>query len=314
MSVSRRSALALLTLGMTGCTTSPVILGGPDTRTAPPPEPSPEPTRSPEATLAHQSVADLRALVAARVDSPHWEAQPWAVAALAQCDAHVARLAVPDPLSDIDQEPFEVTAAPVTAPSDPGVATNRLEAAVSRAGDALEDMAARAGDGDLRLCYASMATAVLGLRNQAVAPVEGEAAARRLQTTTVEASLPILLGHVWALIYGLGVGLGRISQDNALHATGLVRLNRARELRNTLRDRLGTEAPEQPAAFDLPTTMDSLETIRAGWGLLETQVLNGFARLVAADPDPQWRDGMRGQVAPVQETGTALTWWPGWLA
>ncbi|MFD0866535.1 hypothetical protein ACFQ06_12040, partial [Tessaracoccus lubricantis] len=78
--------------------------------------------------------------------------------------------------------------------------------------------------------------------------------------------------------------------------------------------RLGDQVPEQPAAFELPTPMDSRATIREAWGHLELQVLEGFARLVAADPDPAWADGMAAQVAPVQETGTALTWWPGWVA
>ena len=127
-------------------------------------------------------------------------------------------------------------------------------------------------------------------------------------------SLPVLLGHVWALIYGLGVGLGKLPKDDPLHAVGAARLTQARELRNQLRAELGAATPEQPAAFDLPTAMDSPASIREAWGLLEVHVLNSYARLVAADSDPRWRIAMRNQVQPVQATGTALTWWPGWLA
>ena len=313
MPLSRRSALALLALGVTGCAGSPVIVGDP--ATAPPPEPEPpEPTRSTKAEAAHRSMAALAALIGSLVDSPHWEAQPWAVAARAQCEDHVTRLALPEPLEPQAQEPFPMEIRAVVPPSDATVAVNRLTAAVAQCVDALEEAAGEAEADEVRLLYTSMSTAVLGLHEQSIAPVEGEGAPRSLQPTTVEASLPILLGHVWALIYGLGVGLGRIDADDPLHALGTARLNAARTLRNDLRARLGADAPEQPAAFDLPTPMDNPEAVREAWGQLEVAVMNGYARLVAADADPQWRIGMRNQVVPVQATGTALTWWPGWLA
>lgn len=313
MSLSRRSVLALLALGVTGCTSSPVITGGPQHRPVETVEPTLKPTRSPEAAAAHLSVAELRLRVESLIDSPHWELQPWAVAALAQCDAHLLRLSVADVLSDSEQEPFEVAPGAVSPPANPAVATNRLDTAVSEALEALTAAAAAAESPDLRLAYVSMATATSGLLNRSLAPVESAAAPRRLQPTTLEASLPLLLGHVWALAYGLGVGLGRLSRDDSLHDQGAGRLNEVRELRNALRAELGADAPEQPAAFELPTPMSTPEEIRAGWGELELQVLLAFARLVAADDDPRWPNGMLTQVAPVHAMGTALTWWPGWL-
>lgn len=316
MSITRRAALAVLTLGVAGCAGSPVIVGDPATAPVPTePPPPPEPTRSATATTAHASLAELRALLDALLQSPHWEAQEWVIAALAQTDAHLARLAVEDPLSLVEQEQaFEVEVGAAHPPSDAIVALNRLNDTVARTVDAMEGAAAAAEGPGLRLFYTSLSTAVLGLHSQAVAPVEAEASPRGLQDTTVEASLPVLLGHVWALVYGLGVGLGKLPKDDPLHAAGTARLTQASELRNQLRGELGAATPEQPAAFDLPTAMDSPAAIREAWGVLEVNVMNGYARLVAADPDPRWRTAMRGQVQPIQTTGTALTWWPGWLA
>lgn len=313
MPMTRRAALALPVLGLAGCTSSPVIVGDPETAAVEPPPP--EPTRSPAADAAHAAVAILWALLDAMVDSPHWEPQAWNAAALAQCEAHLARLEVEDPLSPAEQEPvFEVDIPAAAPPSDPNVAINRLNDTVATAVDALEAAAGEAATAELRLWYTSMSTAALGLHDQSVAPIEGDAQPRPLQPTTVGASLPVLLGHVWALAYGLGVGLGRLAGDDPLQALGTARLSQVNELRNELRATLGEDAPQQPAAFDLPTAMDTPESIREGWGHLEVQVLNGYARLVAADADPGWRSAMRAQVAPVQATRTALTWWPGWLA
>lgn len=316
MPITRRAALAVLALGVTGCAGSPVVVGDPATAPVPTePPPPPEPTRSATADAAHVAVAELRALLDALLHSPHWDAQEWTTAAIAQADGHLARLSVEDPLSGAEQEEaFEVQIGAAHQPSDPIVAVNRLNDTVARTVDAAERAAADAETPEQRLLYSSLATSVLGLHNQTIAPIEGDAAPRSLQDTTVEASLPVLLGHVWALIYGIGVGLGKLPKDDPLHAVGAARLTQARELRNQLRAELGAATPEQPAAFDLPTAMDSPASIREAWGLLEVHVLNSYARLVAADPDPRWRIAMRNQVQPVQATGTALTWWPGWLA
>ncbi|MDO5678214.1 MAG: hypothetical protein Q4G35_11985 [Propionibacteriaceae bacterium] len=316
MPMTRRAALAALTLGLTGCAGSPVIVGDPATAPVPTaPPPPPEPTRSAAAEGAHLAVAQVRALLEALQLSPQWEATEWTTAALAQTDAHLARLALADPLSWTDLEPvFEVQPEAAYPPSDAIVAVNRLSEKLARAVNALEAAAADAASADLRLFYASMSTAVLALNDQSVLPVEGDASPRMLQPTTLEASLPVLLGHMWALIYGLGVGMGKLPKDDPLLAIGRSRLSQAQELRNQLRDQLGTNAPEQPAAFELSTAMDSPSAIREAWGLLEVQLMNSYARLVAADADPRWRDAMRSQVPPVEAMGTALTWWPGWLA
>lgn len=316
MPITRRTALTVFALGVTGCAGSPVIVGDPATApTVTTPPPPPEPTRSAAAEAAHVTLAQMHALLDALLQSPHWEAHDWTVAALAQCEAHLARLEVEEPLSSAEQEAvFEVQIGAAHQPSDSIVAANRLNSYVADCTAALEVAAADAGTSALRLLYTSMSTAVLGLHDQSVPPIEGDGAPRGLQDTTVEASLPVLLGHVWALIYGLGAGLGRIAKSDPLHAIGTARLDAARALRNELRAELDDVALEQPAAFELPNEMDSAEAVRAAWGVLESRVLESYARLVAADPDPRWRIAMRDQVPPVQATGTALTWWPGWLA
>lgn len=310
MSINRRALLSLLALGATGCAGSPVVLGAP---AAPATQPVVEPTRSAAAEAAHASLAELRALLDALSNSPHWENQAWAGAAMAQTDAQLARLVVADPLSLQEQDPvFDVRIDAAHPPSDAIVALNRLNDTVARTVDSLERAAAAAEGAGLRLLYASISAAVLGLHDQSVAPVEATATPRALQETTVEASMPLLLGHVWALIYGLGVGLGRLPADDAAYAIGSARLTEARGLRNQLREELGSATPDQPAAFELPTPMDTPAAILTAWGALELNVLDGYARLVAADADPRWRRDMLGQVGPVQATATPLPWWPGW--
>lgn len=314
--ITRRTALAVLSLGVTGCAGSPVIVGDPGTAPTPAvPPPPPEPTRGPEAEAAHVAVARLRALLDALLLSPYWEAQAWTAASIEQCDEYLRRMSSEDPLSPAEGEgAFEVEIGAALPPSDPIVAMNRLNDTVAHAVDALERAAIAADTAEMRLLYTSMSAAVLGMHEQGVVPIQGEGAPRSLQATTVEASLPVLLGHVWALIYGLGVGLGNLAPEDPLHAVGVSRLAESRRVRNELRDELGPDAPEQPAAFEMPTAMDSPEAIGAAWGVLEARIMDGYGRLVAADPDPRWRTAMRGQVEPVQATGTALAWWPGWVA
>ncbi|NHB83876.1 DUF4439 domain-containing protein [Tessaracoccus sp. HDW20] len=85
-------------------------------------------------------------------------------------------------------------------------------------------------------------------------------------------------------------------------------------LRNDLRAVLTGEPPEQPAAFELPNPMTTPDEIRAAWAQLETNLLDGYARLVAASDDPRWRTAMLAQIAPVQALGGRLGPWPGWIA
>lgn len=142
----------------------------------------------------------------------------------------------------------------------------------------------------------------------------GEATPGRFSAPTREAALGVAISHAWALVYGLGVGLGRLGSKDPLYEWGLSRLNTARELRNELRAALGADTPTQPAAFELPTAMDSAKTITAGWAALEQNLLEGYATAVAGDDAPRWRALMRAQAKPMAELGAPLPFWPGWVA
>lgn len=310
MPLSRRVLLGAAAVALTGCAASPVITGTPAAA------PSPTlPTQSAEAAEAAAAVSRLAATLGGLTSLAAWTEQPWATAAAAQAAAHLARLTVPEPLAEPEgQDPFETPAVAEAPPADLAAAEAQLASAIEDAAQALEGAAGTADDPELRLLYASAGAATSGLRNRSVAPVASDSQPRPLQDTTLAASLPIALGHAWALIYGLGVGLGRLGRDDPLREAGTSRLTGARELRNSLRDALGDDAPVQPAAFELPTTMDSPETIRAGWAELELSLLDALGRLVAADPGQEWRARFSEQASAPHIFGGAVNFWPGWVA
>lgn len=310
MPVTRRLALAAMTLGLAGCATSPVVHGRPASA---PELPEPEaPVQDPSIAEAAGALTRLRATLDTMAVPGSAVDQAWVTAALAQCDAHLERLMVPDPLSDEDQDPFPATPSPSAAP--PAAAVEAELAARADAAVAALNAAAMAQDGsDLRLLLASAATATLALKRPVAAPIAGEAAPRRMQPTTIAASAPIALGHAWALIYGYDVGIGRLPRKDPLRSLGTDRLSAVKRRRNELRGLLTGEPPAQPAAFELPTAMNTVESIREGWAVLEQNLLNGYARLVSADSNPIWRQRMLDQVGAVQALGAPLPHWPGWV-
>lgn len=309
MPVTRRLALAAMTLGLAGCATSPVVNGRPAVAPTPP-EPEP-PVQDPLVAAAASAVTALRATLGA-VAAPDFAAGPvWIEAAQQQCEAHLSRLMVPDPLSAEPQDQFPPLSTPPTAAT---LDDSSLGAQVDATTAALNAAGAAQDGSDLRLLLASAATATLALKRPVAAPIAGEAAPRRMQPTTIAASAPIALGHAWALIYGYDVGIGRLPRKDPLRSLGTDRLSAAKLRRNELRGLLTGEPPAQPAAFELPTAMNTVESIREGWAVLEQNLLNGYARLVSADSNPIWRQRMLDQVGAVQALGAPLPHWPGWVA
>ncbi|MBK7820715.1 MAG: hypothetical protein IPJ61_06470 [Tessaracoccus sp.] len=311
MPFSRRVALtAAGAVVLAGCS-SPVVNGDP--AVAPTPQTPPEPTQAPEAAAAQAAVGALEAELTRAAGLAAWKKKEWALAGAEQCRAHLALLSLPDPLSAAEQEPFAAPAPIAGTGTDAEAVGAELKARAKAAATALEAAADAAGSPDLRLTWASAATAAAALAGKRVTPVPGKAAPRRFAAPTRKAALGVAISHTWALVYGLGVGLGRLSSRDPLHAWGLSRLDAARELRNELRAALGTDTPAQPAAFELPTAMDSSKTIEAGWAALERNLLEGYATAVAGDDAPTWRARMRGQVGPLADLGAHLSFWPGWV-
>lgn len=308
MRFTRRALLTAAALGVSGCAASPVIQGTPATAPTPP-----KPAQPPVQAAAQEAVATLAAVVESMSAVEGWASPEWTQAALAQCQAHLARLSLPDPFLGQEQEPF-VVATPTPAPP-PTLAdgTAAVDARIAVAVTALEAAAAASPEGDLRLMYASAATATAALANRTLAPSGTGGEPGRLTGTTVQTALPVALTHAWALVYGLGVGIGRLASKDPLHALGTARLAVVKGLRNDLRAAVDGEPPLQPAAFALPTPMTTAAEIRAGWAVLETNLLAGYAGLVAATDDARWRAAMRAQVPAIQAVGGTLGHWPGWM-
>ena len=316
MLISRRAALAAAgALAVAGCASSPVVNGDPATAPSPPAMPDPPvPTQAPEAASAQAALAALEAELRRAAGLDAWEKRDWARDAADQCAAHLALLSLPDPLSAGEQEPFETPAPVVGTATDAEAVGTELKARAKAAAEALESAATASNTPDLRLTWASAATAASALAGKRIPPVPGEATPGRFSAPTREAALGVAISHAWALVYGLGVGLGRLGSKDPLYEWGLSRLNTARELRNELRAALGADTPTQPAAFELPTAMDSAKTITPGWAALERNLLEGYATAVAGDDAPRWRALMRAQAKPMAELGAPLPFWPGWVA
>ena len=309
MRCGRRAVLAALLL--TGCGLDPTI----SQPSLPAPGPDPSPTQSAEAAEAAEAVSGLVVAIGAgrsAADAPAGF-PAWADAAEAALGAVLDRLRAADPVAG-GEPVFELPPSSPATPAPAGLAES-LAGASTAAQASLRRAALAAESQPLRLLYASAACTSRGLATVGAAPVEGGAEPRRFQGTTVAASLPIALSHSWALIYGLGVGIGRLDADDPLRDLGTARLATAKELRNELRDALPGAAPVQPATFDLPTAMTSAEEIRAGWGALELRLLEGLGRLVAAGgPERErWLDLMLEAVDSVGGMGSSLPHWPGWV-
>lgn len=308
MPLNRRALLAGSAVLLAGCAPSPVISGAPALPASPP-----APQQSAEASAAQAALQGMEAILTRLDGAPYWAEQQWAVAARAQCEVQLARVSAPDPLSDEEQTLFEVAGPAEIAFSDAAAAAAALTQSGADAVAALETAAAAADAGALRLLYASAAAATVALTNTTLVPLAMDAPPRPLPTSPEEGALAVALSHAWALIYGLGVGLGRLGAKDELHSYGTARLSAAKRLRNELRDRLGAAAPAQPAAFDLPNQMTTTDTIRQAWAVLETRLLEGYARVVDASPEPGWRTRLSDQVAPIQAMGGQLGPWPGWV-
>ncbi|GAB3822417.1 hypothetical protein GCM10028820_32950 [Tessaracoccus terricola] len=303
---TRRGVLALFGalpgVALAGCAPSPVVTGGPSAPFSPTPT---DPVQAPGAARAAAWTTEVLALLAT---APEAEAE-WAAAATVQAQVHLARLDSADPLVPEAEPVFTTPPAPDAAPADFDAA---LEALLGDGVELFTGLVGAAGTQPERLLHASLAAAAAGLRNRSLPPVPGEGEPIRFPETTFEGSLLVALSHVWALLHGLEVGLGRLSDGDTRDAAA-TRLASARQLRNDLRAAVEGESPEQEVAYELPNAMATAEEVRAGLALLEEGVLDALARLVASGPEgDRWVAPMLRQVPRVQSWGGPLPHWPGW--
>lgn len=320
MPTNRRGFLAVLActpaLAVAACTPDPTIEGGPAQAYSPTPT---APLQSPEAKRASSAVSTLQATVAAAAAGT-WPEAPagWAAGLVAvgqQCTAHLDRLLSADPLVSEQERTFEAPAAAAPALTSYAAANQALAEVTKKAVAELSACVTRAESQPLRLLYASLASATRAAAAPALAGAPGPGSPIRFPDTTPEASVVVALSHVWALVNGLEIGLGRLPAKDPLRPRGTARLDQVRQLRLDLRDAMAKPA-EQDVAYELPNRMRTAGEIIAGWAALELGVLDGLARLVAASPaeSAPWLSSLLGQVGHVQAWGGKLPVWPGWVS
>lgn len=318
MRATRRNLLQLpLLVALVGCTPDPTVHGTPGDA----PEPV-APTRSPEASAVATWVAELSALVEVVSGSAgDWGADDvqvaWLAALSSQSAAHLSRVEAQNPVvgGPAVFPTSATTVAAEAAPSTPDEAVAAIAAKVGDGASVLQAAVAADADGASRLFHASIATAAAGGLDTARPPAEGGAEPAPFPDRALPATLALALSHVWALLRGLELGLGRLDRSDELQEAGRQRLDSARDIRNALLAALSGEPPEVEE-WSLPNAMGTPGEILAAWAVLEASLLDALGVLVAADgEDPQqWLDAMLGQVPWVHRWGGRLPHWPGWVA
>ncbi len=305
-----------LVVVVAGCAPSPVIVGDPGD--APEPEP---PTRSAEAAAVATWIAGFAALVDNLVlTASDWGANEasvvWITALQSQATAHVSRMVAEDPVTGgptAFPTPDE-QATPAPPPTTPDESLILLTQEVATGTPIIRQAVAAGSVGQDRLLHASLAVAVNASLAPALPPVEGGAGPAPFEKKKESTSLAVALGHARALINGLELGLGRLSSADDLQAAGKDRLDGARELRNTLIASVADDLPEVDV-WQLPNAMSTPDEILAAWAILETNLLDAFGVMAAADESgaDAWLDAMLGQVSWVHRWGGRLPYWPGWV-
>lgn len=288
MLLARRLVLLGAVAGLTACAGDPTIIV--PEGAAPRVRESNEPVQAPQMARAASLVAGVLGALGGA------EPGPWRNAAMAQCEAHLARFNSPNPYAE--PQPY-FTPRAATAEDLAGAVTTAVAGLVVCADEA-------EGVSD-RLLFLSAAAATSGLADTSTLPAEG---GDPTFVETLAGQRQVALRHAWALVHGLEVGLGKLQTDEPLRAQLAARLPAAKALRNVIRDGFDGVAPSQPAVFALPTPMEDVATIREGWATLEVRLLEALVLLAADEPgsEPLWPE----QVSRAQAAGGRIPRWPGW--
>lgn len=285
MLLPRRRLLLGTLVVLVGCTSDPTVDAPSDV--PPRAQPSTAPAQDPLQSRAAAALAGVRVAVEAL------PASTWCTAALVQLDDQLAHLNSAQALLDPD---------PIFTPTPTPV--NDLAAGLRSAVETLRGCAQGAPDEAHRLLYISCAAATLALQDQRVLPGEGGSPS---PLDGVRGERELVLSHMWALIYGMELGLGRLPAKDPLRELLRQRLAAARTLREAI---VGDEpAPPQPASFQMPNPMSTPAEIHTAWGHLEANLLEALVLRAANRPeDAHWV----AQVAAVHAAGGRVPRWPGW--
>lgn len=310
---TRRALLASGAAVLAGCApTDPVIR---PTGTVPPARrPQLDPVQAAALASETELVRLWQAIAAA---APGWpeaaRLEPVAASKVKAHSGHVSRLRGLDVLLP-DDEPFHPEpSTPVATVSGWADARSQVEAlqasvAAEHRGAALASASSRP---QLALFYGSLAACASASPDLALT---GGASPRPFAVGTSEAVHAVLITRVWALVYALETGIGRLSRDAQLRPEGLARLAEVKLLRDELlaRPELATP-PRQRSDYDLGGPLGTEQEVLSCWSRAELALMGAWGRLAAVSPDnAEPLDAMLSQVRQAERWGRGLPAWPGW--
>ncbi|PIF02821.1 MAG: hypothetical protein CR979_00620 [Propionibacterium sp.] len=233
-----------------------------------------------------------------------------------QYDAHISFLVRPDPMIG-ETYTFPQPSPTLVVPTPPADLKTVLAEQLKEA-DKIHTKSALAHVGKnqpLALLYASLA--VCTTNPLTAVPVAGPGAPTNFAASTREATAKVLLTQIWALIYALEVGIGRVSLASPLRAAGLERLGEAKRIRDELLDWPElVKQPEQLVSYKLSNSMNTDEEITEVWRNRELKLLSVWGRVMAASDrkDASYAlTQMKYQATQIIRWGTNLPYWPGWV-
>lgn len=320
MSLTRRGLLGLAVctpvLPVVACAPDPAITGGPSAPFSPTPT---APVQSPAAAQAAAwTSAQAAVLELLGKQGKAWEVPAgtlaWVAGATECAQAHLDRLLSADPFTGEAERVFPAPQPTSPPAADLQAALAALDAGAAEGVDLFASLAAAAETQPDRLLYVSLAISAQGFVSRAVPPARTDAAPIRFADSTPDASLGVVLTHVWALIQGLELAAGRLASGAARDKV-VARMPVARQLRDRLRDAVTGDVPGQAAYYEMPGPMGTDAEVTSAMAILEGNLLGAFARLVSSWSDTAtWWPDMLGQVTQTTGWGGALPFWPGWSA
>lgn len=239
----------------------------------------------------------------------------WATASAAMCAAQAAVLELPDPLAGHAATPAPVTP---TRQASMTAAAASITARQTKLAATFSGLCQQAGEGDVALLFASLATAAHATAT-AKAPVAKSAVSpTHCDVGTRNDALQVVLSRVEAAVQGYELGAGRLAIGAAGVTSARARINALWALRDQVQGLIvGASATPAPPALDyaMPGPFNSVAAINRTWGLLERGLMDAWARVAAASTGADRASALRQMIGQANQTmtlGVGLTTWPGW--